>query len=121
MEDHGAPARADDNTLVLPQSWLRQLHPRRGGIAVTAPTVAESAVTEARRYVEERAATLDGTLLSKHGDGDVTAAARRHLHGEADPLGAAAIAKALADTQRDRSAVLTTFVDAWTLEHGAAF
>ncbi|TDD66480.1 DUF4132 domain-containing protein [Actinomadura darangshiensis] len=121
MEDH----LPDEDVLALPDAWRRSLHARRGGApGPKIKKVDASAPGAVRRFVEETTGAVDALLEGGTGEPALAEAARRHLDGEADPAGAAAIAAVTAmgsggPNRQDR--VHRAFADAWITEHGLAF
>ncbi|MFB4314208.1 DUF4132 domain-containing protein [Actinomadura sp. 21ATH] len=98
----------DEDAFDPPKRWRRRsLHARRGGLEV--PVTVPAAVPEALRAAREHAAPwLDGVLGHPDSDPAPAARARRHLAGEDEPLGAAAVATCL----------IWFRFDGWTHDHG---
>ncbi|WP_395106762.1 DUF4132 domain-containing protein [Actinomadura sp. SCN-SB] len=111
-----------EDILVVPEAWHRSIHPRRGGVALASAKVAKGAVKKAQGYVEQCQDYLD-ELTGDVGDAGLAVQARLYLEGQADPQGAAVVAQIAAARQgsADHAAVLKVFLDAWMIEHGAAF
>ncbi|MGI5163267.1 DUF4132 domain-containing protein [Spirillospora sp. CA-253888] len=114
---------ADEDALVLPDSWRRQLHHRRGGARPAAPAKTDArAGAKVRKLIETSRESLDGM---RSADPDLVEAARRHLAGEPDPLGAALVAVAVTrvtlKATGTTAAELNMFADAWAAEHGLPF
>ncbi|OLT17426.1 hypothetical protein BJF79_17905 [Actinomadura sp. CNU-125] len=116
MDDLQHPALPDEDGFVLPKSWLRHVHPRRGGAAVPVkpgdPAEAGRLVADASRFVR--------ALL----EGESGAAVRRYLDGEPDPAGAAAVGAAVVKAEwrhEEKVKKFRTFVDAWAAGHGPGF
>jgi hypothetical protein len=118
----------DEDTFVIPTSWRRILHPRRGGVPAPAikadPGAAWRLVNEVRGSVSEFLDTL-------RGDPRVIEQALDCLRsggaGAVNPLSAAIVALGVnrelswspANRKRDRE--LAAFADEWVIRHGAAF
>ncbi|MFD0906003.1 DUF4132 domain-containing protein [Actinomadura sediminis] len=110
----------DEDVLTLPPAWLRFLHPRRGGTPVPRP---RGHAAEVPGVLAEAAPHVEGLLQDGHAPRAVRAAARRHLAGEPDVLGAAAVA-AVAGAGRPLAgahAVHRAFADRWHADHGLGF
>ncbi|MFV2216920.1 DUF4132 domain-containing protein [Actinomadura sp. LOL_016] len=83
----------DENTLIMPDAWLDALHPRRGGSHVPEPPAPDETAPERVRALVAAVRDDVEAVLDVSGTApDVAAAARAHLGGEPDPLGAAAVA-----------------------------
>ncbi|MFB4297541.1 DUF4132 domain-containing protein [Actinomadura sp. NTSP31] len=106
-------------TVDIPVEWHEHLHPRRGGVAGPEVVLDEAAAGRAREW--DRTARPIAEEMAEHDrtDPDLGKAVRAWLGGEADPMGAAAVAtiavKYLGGTDG------AAFVDAWALDHGPAF
>ncbi|MGI5163272.1 DUF4132 domain-containing protein [Spirillospora sp. CA-253888] len=109
----------DENTLVLPEEWLAELHPRRGGLSVPAVEIGhdlvQSATSRARRTVPE----VEKRLADAGADPDLVERARAHLAGEPDPVGAAVVAS-IAEAVKP-GYVGARIVHAWIAAHGLPF
>ncbi|GLZ05155.1 hypothetical protein Acsp03_26210 [Actinomadura sp. NBRC 104412] len=112
----------NEDTLVIPEAWHRSIHPRRGGVALVPAKVAKGSVKKAQGYVEQCQDYLD-ELTGEVGDAGLAVQARLYLEGQADPQGAAVVAHIAAARQgsANHATVLKVFLDAWMIEHGAAF
>ncbi|WP_030172230.1 DUF4132 domain-containing protein [Spirillospora albida] len=108
----------DEDVLTIPDSWRRSMHPRHGGAPGPAIKVDAKAV---RAHMKRAGTAVEALRAGAHGDPALAETARRHLGGEADPAGAAAVAAVAALTVADRDAVHRAFTDAWTAEHGIGF
>ncbi|HEY0537882.1 MAG TPA: DUF4132 domain-containing protein [Actinoallomurus sp.] len=121
MEDRFRPV--DEDTLVIPDAWRRRLYPRRGGERGPAIKVDRSAGAAVRERVREL--EVSTPLTERAGvEPGMAEAARDHLSGGANPLGAAVVAALLAEDARyddvvGKLAVLVA--DSWVTEHGPAF
>ncbi|MFV2216921.1 hypothetical protein ACFHW2_42675, partial [Actinomadura sp. LOL_016] len=113
----------DENALTMPDAWCRVIHPRRDRATVPAPPApGRDAAERARGLVDDKRGEIEGVLGLPGTDPETAEAARAHLSGSANPLGAAAVALvsvAVHGLHRDRGDRL--FADAWTTDHGAAF
>ncbi|MFV2216762.1 hypothetical protein ACFHW2_41860, partial [Actinomadura sp. LOL_016] len=82
----------DENTLVIPDAWRRARHPRRDRPDVpAAPKPVEGAAERVRSLVDAVRDGIEGAFGLADTPPDIAAAARAHLRGEPDPLGAAAV------------------------------
>lgn len=107
----------DEDVLVVPGSWRRYVHPRRGGTPGPQAKLDHKALDSTDDLITRvRAAWLDAALTNPANDPQIVAQLRRTLAGEATPAGAAALA--LATGQNDDHA---QFADAWVLRHGITF
>ncbi|WP_030542014.1 DUF4132 domain-containing protein [Streptomyces albus] len=112
-----APEAPDEDTFVLPAAWRRQLRPRRGGLRRSVAPPAKDAVEQWHNRLRTGTAAIERTLGGGSRDERMAAAARAHLAGEADPLGAAVLA-AITESWQQR---YETVVDAWVSLHGLPF
>ncbi|WP_262401672.1 hypothetical protein [Actinomadura sp. CNU-125] len=116
----------DENTLITPDSWRRARHPRRDRPDVpAAPKPIEGAAERVRSLVADVRDDIERILDLPDTPPDIADAARAHLRGEPDPLGAAAVLLVAAPLNRlhrwsdplpDR-----LFTDALVADHGLAF
>lgn len=113
-----APVRLDEDAFELPDAWKRNVLPRRGGesrpasAAVTAP-----ARTDA--WLEQEAEQVARVLDFPQSDPVLVAAARAHLAGTPDPLGAAVLAHLVRAGHDGSNREL--LVDAWAVRYGLPF
>lgn len=104
----------DEDTWAMPKAWLRDVVRQRG--FDPAPVFAvdeELAVTARRRVGKQTATTIERVLSDPASEPDLVRAAREHLAGRPDSVGAAAIA-----------AIITSgleSVHAWIADHGVVF
>ncbi|MFB4295397.1 DUF4132 domain-containing protein [Actinomadura sp. NTSP31] len=119
MDDH----LPGEDALVLPEAWRRALHPRRGGAPGPRAKVGGSAAGTAQAYLKRAVRTVDPFLEGRHGDPVLVEAARRHLGGDPDPRGAAAVAAVTVAGVGPyyRREVHEAFADGWVAEHGLGF
>ncbi|WP_149258473.1 DUF4132 domain-containing protein [Actinomadura sp. K4S16] len=111
----------DEETLVVPAAWRRRLHPRRGGTPGVALKLDPAAGDALAEKVRARSAGVEDALAHPRSDPGLVAAARRHLGGEDDPIGAAVVGQ-LAVRQEDwRDDPHSRLVDAWCADRGPAF
>jgi hypothetical protein len=121
MEDHFRPA--DEDALVIPDPWRRRLYPRRGGGRGPVIKVDRSAGAAVRERLRELEVAKPLTERIE-GDPAMAEAARDHLSGGANPVGAAVAAALLAEDARYDDAVgklAVPVADSWVTEHGPAF
>jgi hypothetical protein len=81
----------DEETFELPVSWRRVLYPRRGGVPRKPAAASANAVAEFEAAVAEHSADIESCLTSEASEPALVEAARRHLGGAADPVGAGAV------------------------------
>ncbi|GAA2454242.1 hypothetical protein GCM10010191_86380 [Actinomadura vinacea] len=114
----------DENATALPDSWRRKLHPRRGGAPVRPVKVKSSVVAAMTARVAAGRPLCEMAFTARGSDPLLVEEGRRHLEGEAGPLGAAVVAAtALPELdfgvlhEKDGCAL----VDTWIVEHGIGF
>ncbi|GGM70115.1 hypothetical protein GCM10011609_02270 [Lentzea pudingi] len=113
------PPPTDENTWAMPKTWLRDVIRQRDFHPAPEFAVNTALAEEARRRTTTQTdttqtdTTLERILSEPTSDHDVVQAARDHLAGHPNPLGAAAIAVIL--TIGEQSA------HAWIADHGLAF
>ncbi|MFI6516873.1 DUF4132 domain-containing protein [Spirillospora sp. NPDC050679] len=106
----------------LPPAWRGRLHPRPGGLAFAPDPPDPAAADEARAWAAASRGFVETALGDARTDRELAAAVRRHLAGDADPLGAAGLAAILARTDgMTREKALRRSGDAWLTEHGLEF
>ncbi|MFC5747659.1 DUF4132 domain-containing protein [Actinomadura rugatobispora] len=111
----------DDQLPDMPDTWRRQVHPRRGGRHVPEVEIDASAPGRLAAWVEEHSAHVQ-KALEAGGEPAAVASTRRYLGGEADPVGAAVVVLLLVSATPVRPGPLPDWiVDAWTAQHGLAF
>ncbi|MBO2450639.1 DUF4132 domain-containing protein [Actinomadura barringtoniae] len=108
-----------EDALVLPAAWLRRLHPRHGGIPVAGIKLDRSAPETVAELVRASERLLEGVFACGGSAPELVEAARRHLGGEPDPLGAAVVTDISRSQRRDANH--EPGLDAWVVEHGLAF
>ncbi|MEV8532391.1 DUF4132 domain-containing protein [Streptomyces sp. NPDC051211] len=118
----GNPAPAvlrDEDALVLPAAWKRNLLPRRGGTPRTVTPV-PAAARRTGEWLAADADFLEQTLAAEGSAPELVAAARAHLDGSSpSPLGAAVLAAVVRTQDEDDSH--SVYADAWTQEFGLVF
>lgn len=112
----GEDTVVDEDTFVLPASWHRHLHPRRGGIHRKPAPLRKGAASQAEQRLSSGATWVRLYLDSPRSDADLVRAAEAHLSGTADPLGAAVLAVA-----SDLAWSGAACTDAWVEAHGPVF
>ncbi|QFG20426.1 DUF4132 domain-containing protein [Actinomadura sp. WMMB 499] len=121
MNDH-PPALPDEDVLALPDEWRRSLHPRRGGTPGPEITVDAKAPGAAAKLIARSDGVVEALLDAGRPTAEIDGAVRRHLGGTPDAVGAAVIAALAMEAHQDaKPPGWRTFVDAWTVEHGAGF
>ncbi|WP_167980486.1 WGR domain-containing protein, partial [Lentzea indica] len=103
----------DEDTWVMPKAWLRDAVRQRGFEPAPEFSVDAAKAAEARKQVVEKADVLERAFTTKGSKAELVSAARDHLAGQANPVGAAAIAAIT-------SSGLPS-VHAWIADHGVAF
>ncbi|PWK82798.1 putative DNA-binding WGR domain protein [Lentzea atacamensis] len=103
----------DEDTWVMPRAWLRDVVRQRGFDPAPEFSVDHAKAAEARLQIVEKAATIERALSAHNPNADLVDAAREHLAGNANPVGAAAIAAITSSGPAS--------VHAWIADHGAAF
>ncbi|GAA2149303.1 DUF4132 domain-containing protein [Actinomadura napierensis] len=121
--DSAADARPDENTLVMPDAWLRRLHPRRDRPhAWPAVRADRKAAARAREQMDGVRSGVEEVLALPGTPPEVAAAARAYLGGEAEPVGAAAVVLITAPLHGQHGyGQSNPYVDAWVEEHGVPF
>ncbi|MDI2129627.1 DUF4132 domain-containing protein [Yinghuangia seranimata] len=117
QQDTGRVERPDEDTFEMPDAWRKKAQPRRGGVVrkPAKPLKNAASLVDAKLFSgRERISQL---LDHPRSHPDVVAAARAHLDGDANPLGAAAVAQ-MAPIQTH---VHLPYVDVWVAERGLAF
>ncbi|WP_041439423.1 DUF4132 domain-containing protein [Thermomonospora curvata] len=112
----------DEHTFEIPASWRSQLHPRRDGTPAPPIHPDPQAAGTVRALIEEHAELIDLLVTGGDCDPELVAAVGRHLDGDPDPLGAAAIAAVI--TQRSvmrKMEESQAFFDSWVVTHGLGF
>ncbi|GAA3126200.1 MolR family transcriptional regulator [Streptosporangium carneum] len=112
---------ADEDLFMMPASWVRGLHPRRGGVEVTVKRPDAGAPAKvAATLAEYRQAILDSLELCS--DPEIVEAGTAHLAGDVTPLGAAVAAEVVgAYVDWQDTTTLPAFADTWLLERGPVF
>ncbi|MDL4814335.1 DUF4132 domain-containing protein [Actinomadura opuntiae] len=106
-------------TVDIPVEWREHVHPRRGGIAGPKVVLDEKAARRARGW-DSAARPIAGEMAEHERTvPGLGKAVRAWLDGEADPVGAAAVAAVAVKYLDDVDGA--AFVDAWALDHGLAF
>ncbi|MBO2457166.1 DUF4132 domain-containing protein [Actinomadura violacea] len=120
--DTAAEARPDENALVMPDAWLRRLHPRRDRPRPWPAVRADRKAAEtARAMLAEFRSEIEDVLALPGTPSAVAEAGRAHLRGEPDPVGAAAVALVAAPLGQVMYTRRDPFVDVWAEDHGVAF
>ncbi|MGW5344018.1 DUF4132 domain-containing protein [Streptomyces sp. NPDC004050] len=113
-----APVRVDEDAFELPEDWKRNVIPRRGSV-FRPDTAAPAAPARADAWIEQEAEQIAQVLDFPQSDPGLVAAARAHLDGTPDPLGAAVLAHLVRVGNGHSKREL--FVDAWAVRHGLPF
>ncbi|ANZ39567.1 hypothetical protein BBK82_29470 [Lentzea guizhouensis] len=103
----------DEDTWTMPKTWLRDVIRQRGFDPAPVFTLDPALAATARARTTDQVATLDRFLSAERSDPDLVTAARAHLAGEPNPVGAAAVAMM---TTRD-----VATLHHWITDHGLAF
>ncbi|MGW6936696.1 WGR and DUF4132 domain-containing protein [Lentzea sp. NPDC054927] len=107
------PVVVDEDTWVMPRAWLRDVVRQRGFDPAPEFTVDTAKAEEARQQVVEQAEAIERALATKGSKAELVAAAREHLTGQPNPVGAAAIAAITATGPQS--------VHSWIADHDVAF
>ena len=115
------PQLPDEDTFVMPSSWRRVLHPRRGGV----PRVATAPQAEAADGVQQRIKDdrdwVEKMLAQPEAHPVLVRAGHAYLAGAVDPLGAVVVANVMATQGDSTPADAARYADAWTVGQGLAF
>ncbi|MEV6237398.1 DUF4132 domain-containing protein [Lentzea sp. NPDC051838] len=107
------PATLDEDTWVMPRPWLRDVVRQRGYTPAPEFTLDPTQAAQARQHLADQSEAIERALSAKNAKPDLVAAAREHLAGQPNPVGAAAIA------------AITTYspsmIHAWIEDHGLVF
>ncbi|WP_433330206.1 DUF4132 domain-containing protein [Spirillospora sp. CA-294931] len=108
-----------EDVAVLPESWWRESHPRRGGRYVPDFVVDAEAGAAVRAVIRERRGQIEAVLEHPETDAELAGRVRAYLDGRPDATGAAGVAAIV----RWRWWVQESsgFLDAWLGEHGVGF
>ncbi|MFD0903297.1 serine/threonine-protein kinase, partial [Actinomadura sediminis] len=125
MSDSELPGEpSGEDVLTMPPGWLRLLHPRRGGVPVPPPRGGRAG--EGRGLLEAAAGALAALPSDERVEPGLRDAARRHLDGEPDAVGAAvaaavAVAEAGGGGADGTGGRCRALADHWRAEHGIGF
>ncbi|SDK81161.1 WGR domain-containing protein, predicted DNA-binding domain in MolR [Nonomuraea maritima] len=114
---------ADEDRLTLPSAWLRELHPRRGGAKVSVKRPDASAPEKLAAELDKRRMVLAETV-AKSPDPELASEGAAYLASDpaGTPLGAAVVAKAMAESLSwHEREMLSLFAETWLAERGPAF
>ncbi|MFQ3562542.1 DUF4132 domain-containing protein [Streptomyces gramineus] len=114
-------APPDEDTFVLPGAWQRMVQPRRGGVVRAVAPPGPEAVTLSEARIASERDWLEQVLTARHADSTLVRHARAYLAGEADAVGAAAVASILPPGWHSEGREQSLFADAWVARHGLAF
>ncbi|WP_433465787.1 DUF4132 domain-containing protein [Spirillospora sp. CA-128828] len=122
MVDH-APALRDENVLVIPDPWLEDLIPRRGGLVPVPETEPRAEAHATVRESLEAARTVVRSVLEHRGTvAELAEVGLAYLKGEATPLGAAVVARVETMARlKSRYAQDADWTDFLVAEHGLTF
>ncbi|MET7858081.1 DUF4132 domain-containing protein [Streptomyces sp. NPDC005318] len=110
-------ALPDEDTFELPSAWRRQLHPRRGGVRRPAGKASQEALDVVERRLTEEREWIREFLTAPRSDDRLVEAARSHLAGSPDPVGAAVLAAAVGL----HSLRYEAWADSWAQAYGLPF
>ncbi|MER7791394.1 DUF4132 domain-containing protein [Streptomyces sp. NPDC097640] len=120
--DHGTGAGAPEECeFVVPEAWRDRVHARRGGIAADVARVDTRAAGAIRCRLAKIQADVDGALDHEQSEKEMAQAARDHLGGEPNPLGAAVLAALIWSLSNWDEEKCESFTDAWAAQHGLLF
>ncbi|GAB2610969.1 hypothetical protein GCM10027168_49830 [Streptomyces capparidis] len=116
-----SPAVGEEDSFSVPDAWRDRVHPRRGGTPGPATGIDPRAGAAVRRRLEGIRPEVDAALEHKRSDAEMARAARAHLGGEPDPLGAAVVAALITSISGWAEVRCESFTDAWAERHGLVF
>ncbi|CAM5348313.1 hypothetical protein GCM10010329_41240 [Streptomyces spiroverticillatus] len=111
----------DEETFVLPDSWRRLLHPRRGSVPRKPAAASQSAVADFEECLAKAAPRIAACLESPESEPGLVEAARAHLAGSQDPVGAGAVLAMAEDGSHFYSGGIKHWVDAHVALYGLPF
>ncbi|MDX2704010.1 DUF4132 domain-containing protein [Streptomyces sp. PA03-6a] len=114
-------ALPDEDTFVLPGSWRRVLHPRRGGVRRGVAVPAPDATDQVQERIAAELDWIEQVLAAQQANPALVKAARAYLAGKPDPLGAAVLANLVTPVWPPAAREDFPFADAWAASHGPAF
>ncbi|KPC61090.1 hypothetical protein ADL29_26635 [Streptomyces chattanoogensis] len=117
----GAVGAADEDAFVVPEEWRERVHVRPGGIDGPPVEIDTRAAAVIRRRLTKVRDDLDGVLDHSSSNKEMAEAARAHLGGEPDPLGAAVVAAVIWSMSGWDEEKCEGFTDAWAAQHGLLF
>ncbi|TDD79776.1 DUF4132 domain-containing protein [Actinomadura darangshiensis] len=117
------PALLDETVLVIPDAWLEDLLPRRGGLVPASETAPrDEAHAAVRESLEAARPIVRGVLEHRGSAPELADAGLAYLKGEATPLGAAVVARVETMARaKSRFADDPGWADFLAAEHGLAF
>ena len=111
----------DEDTFVIPSSWRRVLHPRRGGVPRVVPAPGAVAVEWLQQRIKDDLPWAEKVFAQSEAHPVLVRSGHSYLAGEEDPLGAAVVASLMATEHSSMQADATRSADALTASHGLAF
>ncbi|KJS63358.1 DUF4132 domain-containing protein [Streptomyces rubellomurinus] len=111
----------DEDTFVLPAAWRPLVLPRRGGAGQAVAEPRPQAVEQEEELIASERDWVERVLAADGSDAALVRAARAYLAGEADPVGAAAVASMLPRAWRSGRWEESPLADAWVARHGLVF
>ena len=115
------PQLPDEDTFVMPSSWRRVLHPRRGGVPRVATPPQAEAADAVQQQIKGDMDWVEQVLAQPEAHPVLVRAARAYLAGAADPVGAVVVANVVGTQGSSTQADATRYADAWTVGQGLAF
>ncbi|WP_406457171.1 DUF4132 domain-containing protein [Streptomyces sp. NBC_00876] len=113
----GPGALPDEDTFVLPVSWQRSLHPRRGGIARTPARAQKKTLDALAARTAEEEPWIQEFLNAPRSDPGLVEQVRHYLAGGPSPAGAAALASIVGHSSPQAG----SWADRWVQLHGLPF
>lgn len=111
----------DEDTFVIPGSWRRVLHPRRGGVPRGVAGPVSDAADRVQGRIRAELDWIEQVLAAPQADPALVQAARACLAGQPSPLGAAVLAGLVTPAWSTPGTDDAPFADAWVAGHGLPF
>ncbi|MEE1809046.1 DUF4132 domain-containing protein [Streptomyces sp. BE133] len=116
LPEAGALALPDEDTFVLPASWRRTLHPRRGGVHRVPGKARQEALGKVEDRIIEETAWIQEFVDAPRSDAGLADHLRAHVAGSPSPVGAVAMASVVRLPVPD-----SAWADHWSGRYGLPF